>query len=154
MKAGAEKIESFKSNEIKSLLDGSMLSIEIDGKSFDITSESVVIQRNEKEDLKVLNEGTITIGLDTKITESLKEEGIVRDIVRNIQSLRKEKGLDVTDRINLWLSTEEAVKKAVGNYSDYLINETLTNHLDFDKKDGSSEYECGDYKCFIELEKV
>ncbi|MCP5513937.1 MAG: isoleucine--tRNA ligase [Spirochaetales bacterium] len=154
MKAGAEKIESFKSNEIKSLLDGSMLSIEIDGESFDITSDSVIVQRTEKEDLKVLNEGTITIGLDTKITEALREEGIVRDIVRNIQSLRKEKGLDVTDRINLWLSTEDAVKNAVGNYSDYLINETLTNRLEFVKKEGSSEYECGDYKCFIELEKV
>ena len=153
MKKGAEKIESLNKDEIKSLLDGSVLSIEIDGENFDITAESIVVQRFEKEDLKVLNEGTITIGLDTKITEQLKEEGAVRDLVRNIQNLRKEKGLDVTDRINLVLSGNEELKKAVKNYSDYLLSETLTNNIEWKDIKGGQEYECGDYSCYIDLKK-
>lgn len=153
MKKGAEKIESFNKDEIKSLLDGSVLSIEIDGKDFDLTAESIVVQRFEKEDLKVLNEGTITIGLDTKITEQLSEEGAIRDLVRNIQNLRKEKGFDVTDRINLTLSGDENLKKAVNNYSDYLLSETLTNNIEWKDIKGSQEYECGEYNCYIDLEK-
>ena len=90
-------------DEIKSLLDGATLSIEIDGTGYDITSDSIVVQRNEKENLKVLNEGSLTIGLDTELTEALKQEGVVRDLVRNIQSLRKETGLDVSDRIKLFI---------------------------------------------------
>ena len=108
----------------------------------------------EKEDLKVLNEGTITIGLDTKITEQLKEEGAVRDLVRNIQNLRKEKGLDVTDRIMLTLSGNENIKKAVNNFSAYLLSETLTNKVEWKDTKIGQEYECGDYSCYIDLAKI
>ena len=153
MKNGAEKIESLDREEIKSLLDGATLSLEVEGESFDLTIDSIVVQRKEKEDLKVLNEGTITIGLDTRITEKLMEEGIVRDLVRNIQNLRKEKGLDVTDRIDLFLSADEAVAEAVENYTDYLLTETLTNSIQWKKTESSLEYECGEYRCYIELQK-
>ena len=101
----------------------------------------------------MLNEGTITIGLDTRITEKLMEEGIVRDLVRNIQNLRKEKGLDVTDRIDLFLSADEAVAEAVENYTDYLLTETLANSIQWKKTESSLEYECGEYRCYIELQK-
>ncbi|MCL2705959.1 MAG: isoleucine--tRNA ligase [Spirochaetaceae bacterium] len=153
MKKGAEKIEALSKTEIKSILDGAALSIKIDEEDFEITAESIVVQRFEKEDLKVLNEGTITIGLDTKITEQLKEEGAVRDLVRNIQNLRKEKGLDVTDRIKLTLSGNENLKKAVKNYSDYILSETLTNNIEWKDIKSGPEYECGDYNCYIDLEK-
>ena len=49
MKKGASKIEELSMDEIKSLLDGATLSIEIDGTGYDITSDSIVVQRNEKE---------------------------------------------------------------------------------------------------------
>jgi isoleucyl-tRNA synthetase len=154
MKKGAEKIESLTKNEIKSILDGSVLSIEIEGQNFELTSDSVIVQRFEKDELKVFNEGTITIGLDTKITEKLFEEGLVRDLVRNVQNLRKEKDLNVTDRIILFLSGNETIKKAVDNYSEYLSNETLSEKIEWTKTDASNEYECGDYKCYIDLEKL
>ena len=154
MKKGAEKIEALNKEEIKSLLDGSVLTIKIDGEDFNLTQESIIVQRFEKEDLKVLNEGTITIGMDTKITEQLKEEGAVRDLVRNIQNLRKEKALDVTDRINLVLSCNENLKKAIKNYSDYLLSETLTNNIEWKDNKSGQEYECGDYSCYIDLKKI
>ncbi|MCL2793312.1 MAG: isoleucine--tRNA ligase [Spirochaetaceae bacterium] len=153
MKKGAEIIETFNKDQVKSLLDGSVLSISIDNEGFELTAESIVVQRIEKEDLKVLNEGTITIGLDTKITEQLMQEGAVRDLVRNIQNLRKEKGLEVTDRIRLTLSGNEDLKKAVDNYSDYLLSETLTSNIEWKDIKSGQEYECGDYTCYIDLTK-
>jgi isoleucyl-tRNA synthetase len=153
MKKGAEKIEALNKDEIKSLLDGSVFSMEIDGESYEITAECVIIQRLEKEDLKVFNEGTITIGLETKITDALREEGLVRDLVRNVQNLRKEKELNVTDRIVLTLDGADAVKSAVEHYNDYLVAETLTDKVEWKTINDTNEYECGDYKCRIELKK-
>ncbi len=154
MKKGASKIEELKMDEIKSLLDGATLSIEIDSVNYDITSESIVVQRNEKENLKVLNEGSLTIGLDTELTESLKQEGVVRDLVRNIQSLRKDSGLDVSDRIKLCISGSDEIRASVDSHEEYMKNETLTVEWDWKEAEGSKEFECGEYSCRIALEKA
>ncbi len=154
MKKGAAKIEELSMEEIKSLLDGATLSIEIDGSSYDITSDSIVVQRNEKENLKVLNEGSLTIGLDTELTAALKQEGVVRDLVRNIQSLRKDSGLDVSDRIMLCISGADEIKASVNNHEEYMKNETLTVEWEWKDSEGSKEFECGDYSCRIALKKA
>ena len=154
MKKGAAKIEELSMEEIKSLLDGATLSIEIDSSSYDITSDSIVVQRNEKENLKVLNEGSLTIGLDTELTDALKQEGVVRDLVRNIQSLRKDSGLDVSDRIMLCISGADEIKASVDNHEEYMKNETLTVEWDWKDTEGSKEFECGDYSCRIALKKA
>ncbi len=154
MKKGAEKIEGLSMEEIKSLLDGATLSIEIDGSSYDITEESIVVQRSEKANLKVLNEGSLTIALDTEITDSLRQEGIVRDLVRNIQSLRKETGLDVADRINLWISGAEEIKTSIVNNEEYMKSETLAVEWEWKEKEGSADFDCGDYSCKIALAKI
>ncbi len=154
MKAGAAKIEELSMDEIKSLLDGATLSIDIDGASYDITSESIVVQRNEKENLKVLNEGSLTIGLDTELTDALRQEGVVRDLVRNIQSLRKDSGLDVSDRIKLCISGADEIRASVDSHEEYMKNETLTVEWDWKEADNAKEFECGDYSCKIALEKV
>jgi isoleucyl-tRNA synthetase len=154
MKKGAAKIEELSMDEIKTLLDGATLSIEIDGKGCDITSDSIVVQRLEKENLKVLNEGSLTIGLDTELTEALKQEGVVRDLVRNIQSLRKETGLDVSDRIKLCISGADEIKSSVDNHEEYMKNETLTVDWEWKEAEESKDFECGDYSCKIALEKI
>ena len=154
MKKGAAKIEGLSMDEIKSLLDGATLSIEIDGTGYDITSESIVVQRTEKENLKVLNEGSLTIGLDTELTEALKQEGLVRDLVRNIQSLRKDSGLDVSDRIKLCISGSDEIKVSIDSHEDYMKNETLAVEWNWKEADGAKDFECGEYSCKIALEKA
>jgi isoleucyl-tRNA synthetase len=113
MKTAAAAIVKLKPREIHSLIDGGTLSLDLDFGTLDLTEESVVIQRNEKANMKVLNEGSLTIALDTEITEGLKQEGMVRDIVRSVQTMRKEKDLEVTDRIKLSINGSETVKSAV-----------------------------------------
>ena len=74
----------------------------------------------KRKNLKVLNEGSLTIGLDTELTEALKQEGVVRDLVRNIQSLRKETGLDVSDRIKLYIYGGDEIKASVDSHEEYM----------------------------------
>ena len=156
MKVAAARIATLTMDEIQTMLEGSTLNIEFDGaehKNLDITEEHLMIQRQEKENLKVLNEGSLTIALDPEITEELKNEGIVRDIVRSVQNLRKESNLDVTDRINLFIDGSEAVKIAVEAFEDHLTQETLTAEWKWEKKDNAIEANCGDEKCLIALAK-
>ncbi len=158
MKAAAGRIAELSSTEIISLLEGATLSVEFDGaehKSIDITSESVVIQRSEKENLKVLNEGDLTIALDPEITEELLQEGMVRDIVRSIQNLRKESGLEVTDRIKLFIHGADSVKAAVEAFEDHMMTETLADSWSFEKHGEAAQGSCGDDEpCFLALEKA
>ncbi len=154
MKAAAKKIESLSMREIQSLLEGATLSIELDNKVLELTKESVVIQRNEKENLKVLNEGSLTVALDPEITSDLKLEGTMRDIVRSVQNLRKEAGLEVTDRIELSLYGSEGIKQAVETFEDHLMDETLAQSWKWEKPDDANRVDCGEENCYISLKKV
>ncbi len=153
MKAAASKIEELTMLEIQSLIDGSTLQVNYGEGEFPLKEDGIVIQRLEKENLKVLNEGSLTIGLDSEITEDLLREGTVRDIVRSIQNLRKERNLDVTDHINLKLDGTEWLKSAVNSFKDHLLTETLSDSIAWEKTSESSELTWGDITCFIDLER-
>lgn len=126
MKIAAVSIEKLTSGEIQSILDGSILSIEVEGAHVELTAEKIIVNRIEKANLKVVNEGTLTVGLDTEVTEELQLEGCIRDLVRGVQNLRKERGLAVTDRILLKVSGTEFLKKSFARFRDYLMSETLS----------------------------
>ncbi len=154
MKQAAEKIEALSFKEIQSLLEGSTLVIDI-GRDLEITQDSIEVRRIEKENLKVLNEGSLTVALDPELTEDLKAEGIVRDIVRAVQTLRKDMNLEVTDRIELFLHTQDPdVQDAVEEFQDYLMNETLAVSLQWVKKGTQRAVPCGDSSCAIGLAKA
>jgi isoleucyl-tRNA synthetase len=153
MKDGAKKIEALSPTEIQSLLEGNVLNIDLGPISFDLTKENVEVRRSEKENLKVLNEGSLTVALDPEITEELKQEGMVRDVIRGVQNLRKDQGLEVTDRIDLFLDGDGYVKQAVESFQDYLMNETLSVSLTWQKMETPREIECGEEKIFASLRK-
>ncbi len=154
MKTAAAAIMKLEPGEIQSLLEGATLSLGLDFGNLEITEESVVIQRNEKDNMKVLNEGSLTIALDSEITEELRQEGMVRDIVRSVQNLRKDRDLDVTDRIVLSISGNDNVKAAVEAFQDYLSSETLTSRWIWESLDNAQKVECGDEECTIALERA
>ncbi|MGC9312930.1 MAG: isoleucine--tRNA ligase [Sediminispirochaetaceae bacterium] len=154
MKTVAGKIESLAMSEIQSLMEGSTLYIEYDADSLELTIDGVIVQRTEKENLKVLNEGSLTVGLDTEITEELKHEGAVRDLVRSIQNLRKERGLMVTDRIQLYLDGPDNLRKAVETFEDHLLQETLAVSYDWKDEGDPITVECGENTCRVGLVKA
>ena len=125
MKAASVKIAALDADVIQSIIDGSVISIDVEGKSVDLDTDKIIIERIEKANLKVLNEGTLTVALDTEITEELQLEGYARDFIRGVQNLRKESGLAVTDRIELTATGSAALKKAFEMFSDFIAAETL-----------------------------
>jgi len=154
MKAVAAKIEALSMNEIQSLMEGATLYLDYDGGSLELTTDGIVVQRKEKEHMKVINEGSLTVGLDTEITEELRKEGTVRDLVRGVQNLRKERGLEVTDRIVLYLNGPAEVKAAVQDFEEHLLAETLAVKYLWQEEGEAVEIECGLESCKVALSKA
>jgi len=154
MKAAAATIETLTLADIHVLLGGGSVPVSLGDRSFDLTQEGVEIQRLEKENLKVVNDGSLTVALDPTLTPALIEEGLMRDLVRAIQSLRKEKGLAVTDRIELSLFGPDAVRLAAEHHRDHLLSETLAVSWAWQRVDDASDVECGEETCAVALKKA
>ena len=155
MKLAAGEIEKLSNEQIAAILDGQKLSISVQDQDVDLTSENVIVERFEKEDLKVINEGTLTVGLDTKISDDLKREGYARDLVRGIQNSRKESGLEITDRISLSVSGDDELKAAFEQFHDFVAGETLSTSAKWvDSIDGGFTADADDRTWSFKFEKV
>lgn len=110
----------------KKLLSGQPLTLDVQGEAVELTPDDVTVVTKGPEGWAVLvNRGTV-LALDTRITDELKKEGLARDVVRNIQELRKEADLNLDDRIKLWVHSPAAeLQGAMDAFKDYIMAETL-----------------------------
>jgi len=156
MKAAAARIEELSHAEIQSVIEGASLSIDVPcdsgTRALEITTEKLDIRRNEKANLRVLNEGTLTVGLDTEITRELSMEGDIRDLIRGIQNARKEMGFSVTDRIELCVYGSDSLKEAWDRFGDNAAKETLAVKTEWIKTDGQIPIEAGDDKWNVKIQ--
>jgi isoleucyl-tRNA synthetase len=113
--AGIEKTGHFKMN--------------VEGEEIVLEIEDVEIIPVDIPGWKVANSGQITVALDVTLTDSLKEEGLARELVNRIQNLRKEGGLSVTDRILVKIQQNDGLDTAIQNNLNYICAETLTGDL-------------------------
>ena len=155
MKNAAARIAKLAESQIADILDGKKVAIDVDGETVRLDAENVIVERTEKEDLKVLNDGTLTVGLDTKITDSLKKEGYARDLVRGIQNLRKSSGFDITDRIKLPVSGDAELKSAFEEFKDFIAGETLASSIEWSGDlQNAAVVEADDKNWSIAVEKI
>ncbi|MCL2068235.1 MAG: DUF5915 domain-containing protein, partial [Treponema sp.] len=157
MKAAAERIEKLSQAEIKGLLEGASISLEISGagvRSIEIDAGKVDIRRNEKANLRVINEGTLTVGLDTEITGELSMEGDIRDLIRGVQNARKEAGLSVTDRIKLIVYGSQKLKEAWERFGSVAAAETLAVQSEWAQAAGQIPLEAGEESWLVKIEKA
>ncbi len=154
MNTAAAIIEKLGNKEIMSLLEGNTLVIDVAGKSVPLTTEKVIINRIEKANLKVINEESLTVALNTDITEELFDEGNVRDLIRGIQNLRKESGLAVSDRIHLNVYGSETLKRGFDKFKDLIASETLATTVDWAKESSMTAVEAGEESWEIALRKA
>jgi isoleucyl-tRNA synthetase len=137
MKDAAEYINKMGQADIQKLEQEKELTIMIQGESFNLTIEDVEINSQDIPGWQVTNEGKLTVALDTTINEGLREEGIAREFINRIQNIRKEKGFEVTDRIDLKVLEHASIRSSLINNKDYICAETLAANLDLvDRLDG------------------
>ncbi len=109
----------------RQLLDGEALSIEVDGDNYQITADEVEVRAEAKTGFAVATEGAYLSALVKELTTDLIHEGLVREFVRRVQSLRKDADLDIADRIRLYYTASEQLATAIQAFGDYIKEETL-----------------------------
>jgi len=130
MKAIANAVMNFTSEDINKIERLGTLDIDVNGKNITLGIEDVEITSQDIEGWLVANEGTLTVALDVTISDDLRKEGIARELVNRIQNLRKDSGFEVTDRIDVLLQKDDKILNAVKNNITYIKAETLTEELE------------------------
>lgn len=108
---------------------GDTETISIDGTEIELNKDNLLITMQGKEGFAFSGEGEIGVVLDTTITEELKEEGYIREILSKVQNMRKDSGFEVLDRIHLYLAGNEKLEGIVKKYEEQLKTDTLSNHI-------------------------
>ena len=111
------------------LQSGGTETINVDGTEIVLNSESVLVTMQGLEGYAFAGEGQIGVVLDTTITEELKEEGQIREIISKIQNMRKEKGFEVADKIKLFVANNDMLLDVINKYADVIKRETLTQEI-------------------------
>ena len=115
---------------------GKTVTIDANGTSIDLTKESLLVTMKGLEGFAFAGEGEVGVVLDTHITEELKEEGYLREILSKVQNMRKESGFEVLDRINLYVAGNEMLEEVIKKYSgDFALE------YDENKSNGSLYYD-------------
>ena len=132
MKDIAAVINDFTQQEIQALERQGTKEITLDGKVLTLTLDDVEITSQDIEGWLVASSSTgLVVALDATITDELRAEGIARELVNRIQNLRKDTGLEVTDRIRILLQQQDTLEKAVRANEAYIKAETLANEILF-----------------------
>jgi len=129
MKQIAQAITSFSQEDISRIESLGGYKLAIEGQEVELTPEDVEIISEDIPGWLVANEGKLTVALDVTVTDELREEGIAREFVNRIQNLRKDSGLEVTDKINIRIMKHSEIIKAVENFKQYIGSQTLAKDV-------------------------
>lgn len=156
VQAVAARVREMSSAEITRLQKEGTFSFSMNGDSVSIGKDDIEIMHDDLKGRLVDTDGTIMVALDTEITPALKKEGLAREFVNRIQNLRKDSGLEVTDRISISYTAGEGLTEALNDLSDYIRRETLSVAVVSGSVRGSitSKEDINGEPCEIGIEKI
>ncbi|MBL0103064.1 MAG: isoleucine--tRNA ligase [Bacteroidetes bacterium] len=137
MKDVAAYVTAMNQSQIQEFELNKQYEAEVSGQKIVLIEEDVEISSEDIPGWQVTNEGRLTVALDITITDELKEEGVAREFINRIQNLRKDKGFEVTDRIDLKVVKHAGISSSLIKNKDYICAEILAANLDLvDSLDG------------------
>ena len=122
----ANKNQMDLANKVK---NGEAEYIEIEDKQIPLNSDNLLITMQGKEGFAFSGEGEIGVVLDTHITDELKKEGYVREILSKVQNMRKDKGFEVLDNINLYISGNTMLEEVIKQNAELIKHDTLAINI-------------------------
>ena len=129
MKQVAAAVANLDQAQIGELEANGKLTLDLNGTPAEIEAGEVEIFSEDIPGWVVANEGTLTVALDTVVTDELRREGIARELVSKIQNIRKGSGFEITDKINVTVAKNDSTNDAINEYNDYICNQVLANSL-------------------------
>ncbi len=146
-------MQGFDRKQIQALAAGRNLIVEIGGESVELEPGDVQIERKVKEGIAAGNEGELTVALDTALNEELIEEGLAREIINKINTMRRDMEFAVTDRIRIVMQTTPRVMACFEKYRDSIAHEVLAVDIQFGKCEGTP-WDLNGEETFISIHKA
>ena len=153
MKAVNAAVTEMNQDQIATLEQNGQITLAIEGQDCNIELVDVEIISEDIPGWTVAVEGSLTVALDINITPELKSEGLAREIVKRIQAIRKDSGFEITDRINVEITDNAALKEAVDTYKDYISGQVLANNITFGNITEGTEVDFDEFKAVINISK-
>lgn len=153
MKKLATSIQEMSREAINQLEKEGKYTFDIDGQTAEVKLDDVEIISEDIPGWLVGNEGKLTVALDITISDSLHKEGIARELINRVQNLRKAKGLEITDRINIRLSSNPAFDDAIIENTEYISSQVLADELIISQGQFEDDVEIDDQPLTITITK-
>ena len=153
MKGIAAATSALDQEQIAALETQGKIELNVEGQQVTIESADVEIISEDIPGWLVSNEGNLTVALEVELTDELRNEGMARELINRIQNMRKDSGLEITDRIKVVISNKEAIASAVDNFGEYIKAQVLADQIELADNDGV-EVELDDLKANILVSKV
>lgn len=127
-------------NEAMDILNaGNPIKLSLEGGQAVLEKEDLLIESAQKDGYVSESDNQITVVLDTNLTPELVEEGFVRELISKIQTMRKEAGFEVMDKIMLYAKDNEKIRNILQKNQEQITSEVLANGVIFDTIDGYSK---------------
>jgi isoleucyl-tRNA synthetase len=127
----------------------------IEGQDIVVSTDDVTIFSEDIPGWSVANDGNITIALDITLTDELINEGIARELINRIQNIRKSSGLEITDRIQVSVSGNEAIEYAISQHKAYIASQVLAQNIVVTENlTNATEVDFDGVPVFILVEKI
>ena len=152
MKGIAAQMNELTQEQIAELETTGSIMLNVDGQEVNVEAADVEIISEDIPGWLVTNDGNLTVALEVELTDELRKEGMARELINRIQNLRKDSGLEITDRINVILASNEQTDAAVADYADYIKAQVLADDIRIADNDGV-ETDFDDFKLNIKIEK-
>lgn len=155
MKAISAATAKLTNDDIVKLESEGKISLNLDSKTVELELEDFEISAKDIPGWTVTSNGLLTVALDIQLTDELRSEGVARELVNRIQNLRKENGLEVTDKIRLILKNDDRIETSVIQNKDYICSETLAAELLLQSEiEGGTKIEIDDLTTEISISKI
>ena len=129
MKGVASAMDTLSQEQIAELEQQGTIGIQVEGQDLVVEAVDVEIISEDIPGWLVANEGALTVALDIVITKDLRLEGLARELVNRVQNIRKESGLEITDRINVEMTRNDRMVEALEQWSDYVKTQVLADAI-------------------------
>ncbi len=129
MKSLQTAIAAFTQENLQQLERDKVFALNLDGEAFNLEIGDVEILSEDIPGWLVASEGAITVALDVKITDELRNEGTAREFVNKVQNIRKDKDFQVLDRIRVSVVKNKTFELALSQFKDYISNEILAKDI-------------------------
>ncbi|MBQ4210950.1 MAG: class I tRNA ligase family protein, partial [Prevotella sp.] len=153
MKGIAAYMNNISQEEIATLENTGALTLNIEGQEVVVDKEDVEIFSDDIPGWLVANEGNLTVALEIELTDELRNEGMARELINRIQKIRKETGLEITDRIKVTVAPNAQTDAAIENFGDFIKAQVLADEITIAENDGVN-VEFDDFKLNVKVVKV